>query len=109
MKRVLLLNPPGHEKYFRDNYCSPISKAGYYWQPTDLLVQSGHLAPFYDLDIVDAIVENLSVDYILDLVKKSEYYAILALSGTASWDQDLQLLFLILSDRRNKRSSKEAK
>jgi anaerobic magnesium-protoporphyrin IX monomethyl ester cyclase len=92
MKRVLLLNPPGHEKYFRDNYCSPTSKAGYYWQPTDLLVQSGHLAAFYELDIVDAIVENLSPDYILDLVKKNEYYAILALSGTASWDQDLQLL-----------------
>ena len=92
MKRILLLNPPGREKYFRDNYCSPVSKAGYYWQPTDLLVQSGHLGGAYEVDVVDAIVENLNPDSILNLVKENYYYAILALAGTASWDQDLQLL-----------------
>lgn len=91
-KTILLLNPPGKSTYFRDNYCSPESKAGYYWQPTDLLVQSGYLKEEFDVDILDAIVENKTDEHVLDLVLKRNYYSILSLTGTASWEEDFHLL-----------------
>ena len=90
-KTVLLLNPPGKSIYFRDNYCSPESKSGYYWQPTDLLVQSGYLKDEFDVDILDAIVENKTNEDVLDLVVKRDYYSVLSLTGTASWEEDFNL------------------
>ncbi len=90
-KKVLLLNPPGKGKYFRDNYCSPESKGGYYWQPTDLLVQSGILNEHFEVDVLDAIAENKTIDYVLEKIKHGNYFSILTLTGTASWAEDFAL------------------
>lgn len=92
IQKVLLLNPPGTEKYFRDNYCSPISKTGYYWQPTDLLVQSGFLGSMFDVHVLDAIIEERSAQEVLSVVTEHQFDAVLSLVGTASWDIDLELL-----------------
>jgi len=43
MSRVLLCNPPAPRPTMRDYYCSSTSKAGYVWQPIDLLVQAAWL------------------------------------------------------------------
>jgi radical SAM superfamily enzyme YgiQ (UPF0313 family) len=43
MSRVLLCNPPAPRPTMRDYYCSSTSKAGYAWQPIDLLVQAAWL------------------------------------------------------------------
>ncbi len=91
-KTILLLNPPGQKMYSRDNYCSPESKAGYYWQPIDLLVQSGHLKSAFEVEVLDAIIENKTDEDVLDLVSKGNYYSILSLTGTASWQEDFNLL-----------------
>ncbi len=90
-KTVLLLNPPGKEKYFRDNYCSPVSRADYYHQPIDLLVQSGFLKEDFEVDILDAIVEDLNNNDVLNQIAKKDYHSILALTGTASWKEDFDL------------------
>jgi len=58
--KVLLLNPPGDKLYLRDEYCSAVSKADYYWPPIDLLVLSGILSDKYEVEVIDAIVEKLS-------------------------------------------------
>ena len=88
---VLLLNPPGKGKYFRDNYCSPESKAGYYWQPIDLLVQSGYLSTHFEVDVIDAIIENQDDDRVLKQLAQKPYVSVLALTGTASWPEDFHL------------------
>jgi len=90
-KNILLLNPPGLKVYLRDNYSSPESKAGYYWQPTDLLVQSGFLKSDFNTDVLDAIVEKKSNEDVLTLLSKKNYYSILSLTGSASWPEDFEL------------------
>ncbi len=90
-KKILLLNPPGKELYLRDNYCSPVSKAGFYWQPTDLIVQSGILDEAFDVDVIDAIIEEKTDSQVLDDLKQNNYFAILSLTGTASWKEDFSL------------------
>ncbi len=60
MRKVLLLNPPGDELYIRDYFCSKISKSGYLYHPTDLLVLSGILSEHYAVYVIDAIVMGTS-------------------------------------------------
>ena len=58
--RVLLLNPPGRQRYLRDYYCSTVSKAGYYWHPIDLLMQSAFLRDKAEVHVLDAVAHRLS-------------------------------------------------
>ncbi len=88
---VLLLNPPGKKLYLRDNYSSPESKAGYYWQPADLLVQTGFLRDSFNVDVFDAIVEKKTDEDVLKLLAQKKYHSILCLTGSASWPEDFAL------------------
>jgi len=90
--RVLLLNPPGRRRYLRDYYCSTVSKAGYYWHPMDLLVQSGHLAPHADLKVLDAIADSLSPAASLAAVRRFAPDLIVSLVGAQSLNEDLAFL-----------------
>lgn len=58
-QKIILFNPPGDAKYFRDYYCSLVSKARYYYHPVDLLYLSGRFGD-YSVFVVDAIAEGLS-------------------------------------------------
>src|SRR5690606_4500488 len=61
VKRVLLLNPPWPFPILRDAWCTSVSKAGYLWQPVDLLAQTGWLARHgIAYRAIDAIAERLS-------------------------------------------------
>lgn len=60
METVLLLNPPGKKRYIRDYFCSKVSKSGYLYPPTDLLLQSGLLARDFRVSALDAVAEGLS-------------------------------------------------
>jgi len=92
MEKVLLLNPPGDKLYQRDMYCSAISKANYYWPPIDLLILSGLLKPYFDIDVLDCITEKLSPEKSLERITQKKYKAIIFLTGTASWKKDFQFL-----------------
>ncbi len=90
--RVLLLNPPGRRRYLRDYYCSTVSKAGYYWHPMDLLVQSGHLDPLGDLVVLDAIADALSPAASLAAVRRFDPDLIVSMVGAQSLHEDLTFL-----------------
>ncbi len=92
--RVLLLNPPGRRKYLRDYYCSTVSKAGYYWHPMDLLLQSGHLAPHAHLSLLDAIAHNLSPRATLEAIRGMDPDLVVSLVGAQSMEEDLAFLRL---------------
>ncbi|MCK7580898.1 MAG: glycosyltransferase family 9 protein [Chromatiales bacterium] len=57
--RVLLLNPPAATVAIRDYYCSKRTKSNYLFQPIDLLMQSGVLAPAHELFALDATAERM--------------------------------------------------
>jgi 3',5'-cyclic AMP phosphodiesterase CpdA len=92
MEKVLLLNPPGDKLYQRDMYCSAVSKANYYWPAIDLLVLSGILKAYYEVDVIDAIAERLKPRNCMEKIVGREYKAIVFLTGTASWKNDFEFL-----------------
>ncbi|MEA3335658.1 MAG: radical SAM protein [Chloroflexota bacterium] len=88
-ERVLLLNPPGDRLYLRDQYCSSVSKADYYWPPIDLLYLSGMLGEHYEVGAMDAIVESIPADRALAQIEDFDPHAVIFLTGVASWTRDL--------------------
>lgn len=91
-KRVLLLNPPGSQKFLRDYFCSHSSKANYYWQPYDLFVLSGFLKDHFELSAIDSIIDNLSIDQTYDKIKQIQPDIIIFLTGAVSWNEDFEFI-----------------
>lgn len=91
-EKILLLNPPGDKLYLRDEYCSAVAKADYYWPPIDLLVLSGTLSDHYEIEVIDAIAEKLNPDKCYQRIIKNNYAAIIFLTGAASWKADLSFV-----------------
>lgn len=87
--RVLLLNPPGQRLYLRDYYCSKTSKAGYLYEPVDLLILSGLLNAQFDLSSLDAIAEGLRPESALDRIAQAKPDAVIGLIGAVSLTEDL--------------------
>ncbi|MCC6159272.1 MAG: radical SAM protein [Deltaproteobacteria bacterium] len=85
---AVLLNPPGTQRYIRDCYCSSIDKAHYYWQPLDLLVQSGFLAADHDVVLIDAIIEGWDADRTIDRIAELAPRVVLSLTSHLSWKED---------------------
>ena len=87
MKKILLLNPPGDKKYFRDYYCTKVSKADYYYHPLDLVYLTGRLSGSFKVAVIDAIADKLgekeceqkiideNPDYIISLVSSPSLIA----------------------------------
>ncbi|MBI4872189.1 MAG: radical SAM protein [Candidatus Riflebacteria bacterium] len=90
--RVLLLNPPFDRPCIRDNYCSYTSKAGDLWSPVDLLVQSGILGRRHEVEVLDAVARRVSSQECLTELERLKPQALLMLTGTLSWAQDVALL-----------------
>jgi len=93
MKKILLLNPPGDQIYLRDYYRSKVSKAKYYYHPLDLLYLSGRFSKQdFDLDVIDAIADQLSLDDCLAKIKKISPDIILSLVASSSYHKDIAFL-----------------
>lgn len=89
-RRALLINPPGKHRYLRDYFCTTISKAGYYWHPTDLLCQSGHLHEAgYELLVLDCIASKIGPEAAMKRAVEFKPDAVLGLISAASWPEDL--------------------
>jgi len=97
--KILLLNPPGDKLYLRDEYCSAISKADYYWPPIDLLVLSGILSGHYEIEVIDAIAERMDFQKCYQHISQNDYSAIIFLTGAASWKQDLPFVSRLKASR----------
>ena len=87
--RLLLLNPPGKSVYLRDYFCSKVSQADYVNHPVDLVCLSGYLVDSYDLSVIDAIVERLTVRRCLDRVRQLRPDIIVGLIGSVSYPEDV--------------------
>lgn len=88
--KIVLFNPPGGKIYIRDYYCSKVSKAYYYPQPVDLLMQSAYFSEDkYELTVIDAIAEKKTMDEVLEEVKGIQPELIIGLLGSVSLEEDL--------------------
>jgi Radical SAM superfamily len=89
MSRVLLSNPPAPRPTMRDYYCSSTSKAGYAWQPIDLLVQGAWLRERHDLIWRDFAVTPAKREQALATIAADRPDVIVGLVGAAApgdWD-----------------------
>lgn len=86
--RLLLLNPPGKRVYLRDYYCSKVSQADYLNHPIDLLYLSGLLRAHYELHLIDAIADKLSVPATLQRIRALQPAVIAGLIGSVSLQED---------------------
>ena len=89
---LLLLNPPARPPVMRDDFCSSTSKAGYLWQPIDLVCQSGRLARDFDLHLLDAPVSGENPEAALSRILALNPAAIYSLVGTAHAKSDFAFL-----------------
>lgn len=95
-KRVVLLNPPGSRKYFRDYFCTLVSKARYYYHPVDLIYLSGILdrAGWY-VECVDAIAEGLTPEQTAARVERCAPDLVVYLIASPSYDEDVPFLTML--------------
>lgn len=90
IRKVLLLNPPFKGLYIRDQFCSHLSKGTYYWQPLDLLLLSGRLhADGYEVAVLDAVAEGLTIEQALGRVGRFAPDAVIFLTGCDSFAEDM--------------------
>lgn len=92
MLKVVLLNPPSSNKYLRDQYCTSLSKAEYYWHPIDLLIQSGILSREHDVNVIDAQVDSILPSECTELLLEIKPDIILFVTGFLSMKQDLDYI-----------------
>lgn len=89
---VLLLNPPGQHRIFRDYFCSKVSKASYYYHPVDLLFISGWLSDRYNVRVLDAVAQGFGPSATVAYLKAMRPAAVVALTSAPSFFED-KLLF----------------
>ena len=91
-KSVLLLNPPGTKRYFRDYFCTCVSKARYYYHPLDLVYLSGTLNKSFEVHVLDAIVENLSPSQAIGKIESIKPDILIFLISSPSYEEDVPFL-----------------
>ncbi|MCI0409246.1 MAG: hypothetical protein L0191_11925, partial [Acidobacteria bacterium] len=91
-KKVLLLNPPGDRRFFRDYYCTKVSKARYYYHPIDLAYLSGRFGARYEVRVIDAIAEALNPDQCLAAIRQFDPHIVIFLISSPSYEQDVRFL-----------------
>ena len=90
---VLLLNPPYKEPIIRDNHCCFTAKSHYMWPPVDLLYLSAVLTHSQiNIDVIDAVIEEKSWGDVSRHCLQKKPDVIIMLTGTVSFDIDLNEL-----------------
>lgn len=92
MSNILLLNPPSKKIYIRDQYCTSIAKADYYWHPIDLLVQSGILSQRHNVKVIDAGVLNMNEKKCTKLIMSFNPDVIVFVTGFISKTIDMEYM-----------------
>lgn len=98
---ILLLNPPGKKLYIRDYYCSKVSKAGYIYEPVDLLILSGILSTKHSIHVIDAIAYGLSPPKCLKKIHAINPDVIISLTGAVSFNEDVEFWKAIKSELKD--------
>lgn len=91
--RAALVNPPGTKRYFRDYFCTLVSKAKYYYHPVDLVYLSGILNHAgYHLLCHDAIAEGKGPEESWKDVVDFQPDIVVYLIASPSYDEDVSYL-----------------
>jgi anaerobic magnesium-protoporphyrin IX monomethyl ester cyclase len=91
--RCALVNPPGSKRYFRDYFCTLVSKAHYYYHPVDLVYLSGVLdRAGYHLLCHDAIASQRSVEESIADVVSFQPEVVVYLLASPSYEEDVAYL-----------------
>ena len=90
--KILLLNPPGEEKYIRDYFCAKISKAHYYYHPTDLIYLTGTLSTQFEVFFIDSIAEDISLEQCVEKITSIEPDWVVFLTAGISYYNDMEVL-----------------
>jgi radical SAM superfamily enzyme YgiQ (UPF0313 family) len=99
-QKVLLLNPPGKRAYIRDYYCSKIAKSNYCPHPIDLLMLSGRLSEFCQVQVMDTIAEPMELSLILKKIDAFAPDVIISQIGAVSLEEDSEFLARVSLGRR---------
>ena len=81
---ILLLNPPHERLVIRGNYCSNESKANYYIPALDLVMQSAILGQKHNVNLIDAVVQQLDDNETIKKIKNISPEIILFVTGGIS-------------------------
>jgi tRNA A37 methylthiotransferase MiaB len=100
-KRVLLFNPPYRIPITRDYFCSKVSKCLHINPPIDLLILSGLLSREFDIEVLDAQVLRLSIIETLKRIENIDCDAIIFLSSSLSFSEDLELIRTIKEGKKD--------
>ena len=92
MLKIVLLNPPSKQKYLRDQYCTSVAKANYYWHPIDLVIQSGILSQKHEVIYLDAQVGNMTFGQCIKKIIDLNPDVIIFITGFLSRAQDLNFI-----------------
>lgn len=95
MKKILLLNPPYHKKCIRGYYCSHFPQGDYLWPPIDFLVLDGKLRNLFDVEVIDAIAEGLTIEQVLKRTDRIFPDYIVCLVGEVSAETDKESILKI--------------
>jgi anaerobic magnesium-protoporphyrin IX monomethyl ester cyclase len=90
--RIALLNPPGNEIFVRSYYCGSTSKAGYLFQPLDLLVLSGIVSSGNEIAVIDGIAERLDQSAAVQKTVAFGADVVVCLVSIVSWNTDRECL-----------------
>ena len=91
--RAVLVNPPGTQRYFRDYFCTLVSKARYYYHPVDLVYLSGVLdRAGYHLLCHDALVEGKGPETSINEVVAFKPDLVVYLISSPSYNEDVTYL-----------------
>src|SRR5574342_525259 len=99
-EKLLLINPPGQHVYLRDYFCSKISQADYLNHPIDFVYLSGLLREQYELHLIDAIVDRLSTQKCLEMIRALQPAAIIGLIGSVSYEEDVAFYRLLVDEQK---------
>ena len=91
-RKILLLSPPSYRIVHRGNYCSNESKANYYLPPCDLLFTSAILNSHHDLQVIDAIAENIGEQETKHRINSYAPEIVIFLTGKNSEQEDMLFL-----------------
>lgn len=90
--KILLLNLPFKKSMLqRDLSCPHTSKANYYWPSIDLVVFSAIFSD-QELELIDAIKENLNSGELIKKIKKIKPDAVLTMISAISLQEDLKII-----------------
>jgi len=87
-EKVLLINPPGPKRIFRDTICSTLSKASYVWKPRGHILFSSIIPPSWGADFIDASIHGLSVEETISRSKAYQPTVIVIALSSLIWDRD---------------------